>query len=188
MIKQAKEKKILGIIVDEKLTFKSHIEYICTKASKSYDLVAILMLSPANYVTIYNSFIRSHLEYCCPTWSHPGVIFRAGMNEPPIKLARAVSSNCISYHEEIDAILLALKYILSTQSQVSANTIHIFSDSMAVINAITSLSPQEIHGNIEEITHISNSLKCFSVNVTYSQAHCGVTQNEEAARLAKAGA
>ena len=54
VIKQVKEEKILGIIVDEKLTFKSHIEYICTKARKSYGhLAAISMLSPANYVTIY---------------------------------------------------------------------------------------------------------------------------------------
>ena len=30
MIKQVKKKKILGIIVDEKFTFKSHIKYICT--------------------------------------------------------------------------------------------------------------------------------------------------------------
>ena len=34
------------------------------------------------------------------------------------------------------------------------------------------MSPQEInHGKIEEIIHISNSLKCFSLNVTYSPAH-----------------
>ena len=74
VIKQVKQKKILGIIVDEKLTFKSYIEYICTKARKSYGrLVAIPMISPANYVTILKvqkSFIRSHLEYCCAAWSH----------------------------------------------------------------------------------------------------------------------
>ena len=71
MIKQVKEKKILGIILDEKLKFKSHIEYICTKAGKSYvPLSAILMLSPADHFTVYKSFIRSHCEYCCATWSH----------------------------------------------------------------------------------------------------------------------
>ena len=71
MLKQVKEKKILGIIVDKKLTFKSHIEYIYTKARKSYGrLAAIPIISPANYATIYKSFIRSHLEYCCAVWSH----------------------------------------------------------------------------------------------------------------------
>ena len=65
MIKQVK------VIVDEKLTFKSHIEYIYTKARKSNGwLAAISMLSPANYFTIYKSFIRFHLEYCCAVWGH----------------------------------------------------------------------------------------------------------------------
>ena len=116
------------------------------------------------------------------------VIFSAGMNKPPIKPAKVVSSNSTIYNREIDAIPLALKHILSAQSQFSANTIHIFSNSSAVINSITSFFPQEIHHDkIEEIIRISNSLKCF-FNVTYSPAHCGITQNEEADRLGKVGA
>ena len=63
------------------------------------------------------------------------------------------------------------------------------SDSFAAINAITSFSPQEIHyDKIEGIIRISNSLKCFSFNVTYSPTHCGKTQNEEGDRLVKVGA
>ena len=93
------------------------------------------------------------------------------MNKPPIKLAKAVQT-APSYHGEIDAILLALNHILSAQSQSSTNTIHIFSDSIVAVNAITSLSPQEInHGKLEEIIHISNSVKCFSLKVTYPPAH-----------------
>ena len=70
VIKQVKKKKILGIIVHEKFTFKSHIKYICTKARKSYGcFTMITMLSPAKYVSIYKSFIRSHLEHCCAAWS-----------------------------------------------------------------------------------------------------------------------
>ena len=90
------------------------------------------------------------------------VIFPTGVNEPPIKLSKAFSSNSTNYHEKIDAILLALKHIFSIQSQVSAKTIHILSDSIVAIIAITSLSPQEIrYDKIEEIIYISNSLKCF---------------------------
>ena len=70
VIKQVKKKKILGIIVHEKFTFKSHIKYICTKARKSYGcFTMITMLCPAKYVSIYKSFIRSHLEHCCAAWS-----------------------------------------------------------------------------------------------------------------------
>ena len=46
VIEQVKEKKILGTIVDEKLSFKSHIEYICTKARKSYGHLAAIPMPP----------------------------------------------------------------------------------------------------------------------------------------------
>ena len=103
----------------------------------------------------------SSLIYPGPTGAG-AVISSAGMNKPPIRLAKAVSSNSTNYHGEIDDILLALKHILSAQSQFSANTIHIFSDSTAAINTITSFSSQEMHHDkIEEIIRISNSLKSF---------------------------
>ena len=80
------------------------------------------------------------------------VIFGANINESPVKLAKAFSSNSTSYHGEIDAILLVITHIFSTKSKVNANAIHIFSDSIATISAITSLSPQEIHHDrMEEI-------------------------------------
>ena len=69
------------------------------------------------------------------------VIFTARMNKPTIK----VSSNSTTYHGEIVAILLVINNILSTQSELSANTVHIFSDCNAAINVMISWSLQEIH-------------------------------------------
>lgn len=88
---------------------------------------------------------------------------------------KVVSSNSTSYHGEIDGILLAFKNILSTQSEVSANLIHIFSDSIAAINALTLLYPQEMHHEkIEEII-----LNFSNLNIT---------QNEEEDRVQAAWA
>ena len=60
------------------------------------------------------------------------VIFRPGMNKPPLNLGCFLNST--NYHGEIDVILQSLEHILSAQSKVSANTIHIFTDSIAAIN------------------------------------------------------
>ena len=73
------------------------------------------------------------------------LILSTGMNKPPIKIATTFSSNSTNYHAEIHAIILALNYIFSAQSKYSVNTIHIFSDSICAINAITSFYPREIH-------------------------------------------
>ena len=84
------------------------------------------------------------------------LIFTAGMDKPPTKSAKAVFSNSTKYHGEIDAILLALKHIISGLSQFGANAIHIFSNSVAAINPITIPSSHEIHHDkIEEIIHIA---------------------------------
>ena len=46
VIKQVKEKKILGIIVDKKLKFKSHIEYLNTFVQKPGNHMVALQQPP----------------------------------------------------------------------------------------------------------------------------------------------
>ena len=84
------------------------------------------------------------------------LIFRVGMNKTPTKPPEAVFLNSTKYHGEIDAILLALKHIISGQSQFGANAIHIFSDSVAAVNPIANPSSHEIHHDkIKGIIHIA---------------------------------
>ena len=68
-IKQVTAKRMLGVIIDEKLTFKDHIRHICMQARKSYpQLAAFSNLPLSTLKTLYKSFIRSKLEYCCSVW------------------------------------------------------------------------------------------------------------------------
>ena len=67
---QVSEIKYLGIMFDNKLTWKPHIKQLCTKLSRGS--WAILKLR--NYVyllalkAVYYSFVYSHLQYCISTW------------------------------------------------------------------------------------------------------------------------
>ena len=71
VITQVSEKRVLGVIIDEKLTFKSHINYISLQARKYFSfLEAFPFLAPATLATIYKPFIRSHIKYCYSAWSH----------------------------------------------------------------------------------------------------------------------
>ena len=68
-IKHVTAKRMLGVILDEKLTFKYHIKHICLQARKSYSqLAAFPNLLLSTLKTLYKSFIRSKLEYCCSVW------------------------------------------------------------------------------------------------------------------------
>ena len=70
-VTQVTKKRVLGVIIDEKLTFMSLINYINFQAKKSFFRLATFpSLIPATLATTYKSFIRSRIKYYCSAWSH----------------------------------------------------------------------------------------------------------------------
>ena len=69
-IEQVNEIKYLGVIFSDKLSWKSHIQHVCSKVSNGY--WALLKLR--NYVdtttlkTVYYALIYSYLQYCASMW------------------------------------------------------------------------------------------------------------------------
>ena len=64
-VQRANQQKHLGIILDEKLNFKSHIDKVLTKASKGIAVIKRLrnFLPRKSLITIYKAIIRPHLDY-----------------------------------------------------------------------------------------------------------------------------
>ena len=56
--------KILGITIDNKLTFKSHLKNICKKANQKLNALARItkFASPIQRKTLLNSFIKSQFS------------------------------------------------------------------------------------------------------------------------------
>ena len=69
-IKRETETKFLGVIIDDKLTWKKHITAMKLKMSRylgiMYELRAQIPLKAR--LLIYHSFIQSHLNYCPLIW------------------------------------------------------------------------------------------------------------------------
>ena len=62
--------KLLGVIIDEKLTFSDHISYVCTKVIK---LIGVLMrlrnlIPTTTKLSLYKTAILPHLTYCSLVW------------------------------------------------------------------------------------------------------------------------
>jgi hypothetical protein len=67
--------KLLGIIINNKLTWGDHVDYICKKVSKRIYFIRLLKragISSHDILQVYYSIIRSVLEYACEIW-HPGL-------------------------------------------------------------------------------------------------------------------
>ena len=68
--KCSKSKKLLGIVLDNKLKFDKHVENICQKASKKLNALA----SVTNYIELHkrriliNAFFKAQFNYCPAVW------------------------------------------------------------------------------------------------------------------------
>ena len=70
LIKERDEEKLLGVIIDKKLTFKTHVDSLCKKASQKLHALARIstyMGKPHLELTM-NTFIMSHFSYCPLVW------------------------------------------------------------------------------------------------------------------------
>lgn len=65
-IEKVKEIKYLGILLDDKLKFDVHINYICKKIVKKVAFLRRIRckISTTTAITIYNTIIKPHFEYC----------------------------------------------------------------------------------------------------------------------------
>ena len=66
VMKNSKEHKILGVTIDNKLTFKSHIKNLCKKAAQKIGALSRLSnhLSDSQKRLILNSIVKSQFSYC----------------------------------------------------------------------------------------------------------------------------
>ena len=173
-------------IITSTTTHNISIENICTKDKrKDYDNNFInnqIQNFPNDTIVIFT-------DGSCQ--NNPGptgvgsLVFKDGINNPLIKFAKAVSKFSMNYHGELEAILLSLKYI-RTINLIGIKKVHIFTDTMCSIQAITS-TKQSFNDIIEEIKRISNELKTLNFAIAHVFSHIDIKFNEEADKLAKVG-
>ena len=70
IITETSESKFLGVIVDNKLSWASHIKYISNKISKSSSIIRYLRYSfpKAILKTLYMSLVLPYISYCNIIW------------------------------------------------------------------------------------------------------------------------
>ena len=61
--------KFLGVIIDSKLTFHDHVNYVISKLSKSRGIFYKLNYLPENVLlSLYYSLVYPYLNYCIEAW------------------------------------------------------------------------------------------------------------------------
>ena len=68
--------KLLGVNIDNKLSFNEHITFICRRAAKQLNAMSRLrkVLTQENKMNSLNAFILSNLNYCPVVWHNCGLV------------------------------------------------------------------------------------------------------------------
>ena len=74
LVSRVPSNKCLEVLLDEKLTFETHIEYICKKVCAG--IGALRRIKPfvplCTLVTLYRSLIEPYFDYWSPLWDTCG--------------------------------------------------------------------------------------------------------------------
>ena len=92
-IKRVREKTVLSLVIDEQLKWNKHNDEQCKKISKSIALLrnAKDFFSQEELITIYNSLVLPHFNYCSTLWNDN--------NKTDIdKLSKLQKKSCTGYN------------------------------------------------------------------------------------------
>ena len=70
VLSQVNSEKVLGVMIDNKLTWSHHINHIISKVNSLLALLRRIKkyLDHRTRVTFYNAYILPHFDFCCTIW------------------------------------------------------------------------------------------------------------------------
>ena len=88
-LKKVDKVKFLGVIIDDKLNWESHVENLVTKLLSSIIMIKRIrkFIPKAEYMKIYNALFQSHLTYCISCWG--------GISSYKLQKVFAIQKRCL---------------------------------------------------------------------------------------------
>ena len=128
------ETKFLGVFIDNKLSWKPHIRYICTKAAKGIGVIlkARKVFDHETLSTLYYTFVYPYLNYCIHVW---GRAYDTHLNDLRVlqnKIIRII--NGVPPRTNTD-------YLYSQQSILSVNPLYFYNIGIFMYKYSTSMLP-----------------------------------------------
>ena len=104
VVKESAEEKLLGVIIDKNVNFKSHVSNLFKRASQKLHALARVsaFMSPDKLRLLMNSFIKSHFSYCPLIWMFHDRALNAKVNKIQERALRIVYKNS---HADFETLL-----------------------------------------------------------------------------------
>ena len=103
--------QFLGVIVDEHLSWKPHLEGVCTKVSRGVGVICRLrfILPEKVLTTLYNSIVLPYLTYCILAWGNTFKTYIDKLKVLQKKVIRLVTNS--SFRHPSKPLFLQLKLL-----------------------------------------------------------------------------
>ena len=133
--------KFLGVTFDNKLSWKPHILNVVSKLNSCLGATrrARPFLNESSLLTIYNSLMKSHIDYCCTTWAS----WRLAGNKVLLQRLQAI---CNKFFRMIYGLerTTSVRSILSDKNVLNVNQMYDFRLAQLMHKARASLLPNPI--------------------------------------------
>ena len=133
-IMEVHETKFLGVFIDNKLSWKPHIRYICTKVAKGFGVILIArkVFDHETLSTLYYTFVYLYLNNCIHVW---GKAYDTHLNDHRVlqnKIIRII--NGVPPRTSTD-------YLYSQQSILSVNRLYYYNVGIFMYKYSNSMLP-----------------------------------------------
>ena len=121
-IEKVNETKFLGIIIDNQLKWKPHLNYVCSKVSKSIGIIGRLRFVLPKYTlrTLYYSLIYPYLNYGSIIW---GNTFLSNLNRLKKLQKKAIRIISLSTFRSHTNPLFKAESLLKLEDIISLSTV-----------------------------------------------------------------
>ena len=101
-VQRVRKTKSLGVIIDEKLDWKEHVEAISKKASKGIGALRLCKsFVPLNILQIlYNALILPYFDYCCLVWNICSITLKTSLQKLQNRAARVITGDSYDIRSE----------------------------------------------------------------------------------------
>ena len=167
-IKRTAQHTLLGVTIDQTLTFKQHISGLCLKLSRLiYLLIQVKDLMPIHVLKIlYHAHILPHFSYCIPIWCNTYPTHLLPLLRLQKKIIRIITN---SYHLEHTQPLFKDTNILNL-FDLNKVQIAIYMFNILKSTHNTTLQPQHnyLTRTRENLTTPQHNLTIFRHSLSYS--------------------
>ena len=125
-IHQVKETKFLGVLIDESLSWSTHIEYIANKISKSLGILNKVkhVLNKETLLMLYYSLVYPYLTYCILVWGNTFPTHLQRLSVLQKKAIRVINHS--AYNAHTDSIFAELGIMRFTDLYVLSVCIFVY--------------------------------------------------------------